>query len=69
MLKILMCMWRVVFLKTFWHFLLTSSMLEKGLLLSELSGMQFQDMVFQSSDCSYKGCISLVSGIFCAFQG
>lgn len=29
----------------------TSSMLEKGLLLSELSGTQFQDMVFQSRDC------------------
>lgn len=68
MLKILMCMWKVVLSKTFWHFLLTSSMLEK-VLLSELSGMQFQDMVFQSSDCSYKGCISLLSGISCSFQG
>lgn len=67
MLKILMCMWGAVLLKTFWN-LLTSSVLEEGLLLSELSGMQFQDMVFQSSDCSYKGCISLVSGISCAFQ-
>lgn len=69
MLKMLMCMWGAALLKTSWNFLLTSSLLEKGLLLSELSGMQFQDMVFQSSNCSYKGCISLVSGIFCAFQG
>lgn len=69
MLKILMCMRRVVLLKAFCNFLLTSSMLEKGLLFTEMSGMQFQGMVFQSRDCSYKGCISLVSGISCAFQG
>lgn len=69
MLKMLMCMWGAVLSKTSWNFLLTSSMLEEGLQLSELSGMQFQDVVFQSSNCSYKGCISLVSGISCAFQG
>lgn len=36
----------------FQNFLLTSSMLEEGLLLSKLSGMQFQDVVFQSSNCA-----------------
>lgn len=68
MLKMLMCMWEAVLLKTSWN-LLTSSVLEEGLLLSGLSGIQFQDVVFYSSNCSYKGCISLVSGIICAFQG
>lgn len=56
-------------LKTIWNFLLTSSMLEKGLLLSELSGMRFQGLVFQSRDCSTESCIRLVSGTYCAFQG
>lgn len=69
MLKMLMCMWGAVLLKTSWNFLLTSSVLEEGLLLSGLSGIQFQDVVFYSSNCSYEGCISLVSGIICAFQG
>lgn len=44
MLKILICMWSVVYLKTIWN-LLTSSMLGKGLLLPELSGTQFQHRV------------------------
>jgi len=69
MLKMLMCMWSVVHLKTIWNFLLTSSVLEKGLLLSELSGTQFQDIVFQSRDCSAETCIRLVSGTYCALHG
>lgn len=68
MLKILMCVWSVV-LKTIWNFLLTSSVLEKGLLLSELSGTQFQDIVFQCRDCSVESCIRLISGTYCALQG
>lgn len=62
MLKMIMCMWSVVHLKTIWNFLLTSSMLERELMLSELSSMQFQDMMFQSRDCSAESCIRLVSG-------
>lgn len=46
-------MWSVVHL-------LTSSVLEKGLLLSELSDVQFQDMVFQSRAVQLKA----VSGWF-----
>lgn len=41
-------------LKTIWNFLLTSSMPEKGLLLSELSGMWFQGLVFQSRTVQLK---------------
>lgn len=37
--------------KYYLELLLTSSMLEKGLLLSELSGTRFQDTMFQSRDC------------------
>lgn len=60
MLKILLCVWSVAHLKTIWNFLLTSSVLEGGLLLSELSGVQFQDMVFQSRTVQLKA----VSGWF-----